>query len=156
MMRRAVLIGIVGLLGIGVAAAQEATKAAAGGKDSGGVAKTLMDMENQWAKAAKVNDADAVAALLAPDVVILDSDGSVHSKAEVVARVKNAKWVTNDISDMKVTVHGDSAIVAGSWTGNGTDGAGKKVDGKERWADTWVKMPDGKWRCVASASAPVK
>ena len=155
MMRRAVLIGIIGLLGVGVAAAQEATKAA-GGKETGGVAKTLMDMENQWVKAAKANEVDAVAALLAPDVVILDSDGSVHSKAEYVARVKNAKWVTNEINDLKVVVHGDSAIVSGSWTGNGDDGTGKKVDAKERWADTWVKMPDGKWRCVASASAPIK
>jgi hypothetical protein len=23
-------------------------------------------------------------------------------------------------------------------------------------ADTWVKMPDGKWQCVASQDSPVK
>ena len=57
---------------------------------------------------------------------------------------------------MKVTVHGDSAIVTGSWTGKGTDGAGRTVDAKERWMDTWVKMADGKWQCVGTASAPMK
>ena len=57
---------------------------------------------------------------------------------------------------MKVTVHGDSAIVTGTWTGKGTDGTGKAVDTKERWADTWIKMPNGKWQCVASASATMK
>ena len=57
---------------------------------------------------------------------------------------------------MKVQVHGDSAVVTGVWTGKGTDGTGKAFDGKERFADTWVKMPDGKWQCVASASAPMK
>ena len=46
-------------------------------------------------------------------------------------------------------------MVTGSWTGKGTDGAGKAIDAKERWADTWVKTGNGKWQCIASASAPV-
>jgi ketosteroid isomerase-like protein len=53
-------------------------------------------------------------------------------------------------------VHGDSAIVTGAWTGNGTDGAGNPVNAKKRWAEAWVKMTNGKWLCVASASAPIK
>jgi ketosteroid isomerase-like protein len=57
---------------------------------------------------------------------------------------------------MKVMVHGDAAVVTGSWTGKGTDADGKAIDAKERWADTWVKMRNGKWQCVASASAPMK
>ena len=74
----------------------------------------------------------------------------------MIARTKKAKWTTNEIADVKVTVHGDSAVVTGSWTGNGTDGTGKPVNAKERWTDTWVKTTGGKWQCVASASAPVK
>ena len=27
---------------------------------------------------------------------------------------------------------------------------------QKRWADTWVKAANGKWQCVASASAPMK
>ena len=73
-----------------------------------------------------------------------------------MARTKKAKWVTNELSDMKVAVHGDSAVVTGSWTGNGTDGAGKAIDTKERWVDTWVKTASGKWQCVASAAATIK
>ena len=54
---------------------------------------------------------------------------------------------------MKVVMHGNNTgIVTGVWTGTGTDGAGNAVDGRERWADTWVKR-DGKWLCVASAAA---
>ncbi|MGH9175781.1 MAG: YybH family protein [Vicinamibacterales bacterium] len=52
---------------------------------------------------------------------------------------------------MKVQLHGDSAVVTGIWTGKGTDGTGKAFDQRERFADTWVKMPDGKWQCVVSA-----
>jgi ketosteroid isomerase-like protein len=70
--------------------------------------------------------------------------------------MKGGKWTTNEVSDMKVMVHGDSAIVTGTWTGNGTTGEGRTINGKERFADTFVKMPNGKWQCVASASAPMK
>jgi len=125
-------------------------------KSGGAVAAALIKMENQWAQASKTGNADALAPLLAEDFIALDSDGTLRSKAEVLARVKKGKWTVNEIADMKVTVHGDSAIVTGSWTGKGTDGAGKAVDAKERWADTWVKAANGNWQCVASASAPMK
>jgi ketosteroid isomerase-like protein len=153
-MKRFVAAAAIVLLPVGVAAARQAPKAAAG-KAASPVVQALTDMENQWTKAAKAADGDAVGALLADDFVALDSDGTMHTKADVVARTKKAKWVTNEIGDLKVVVHGDSAIVTGSWTGKGTDGTGKTVDAKERWADTWVKM-SGKWLCVASASAPSK
>ena len=52
------------------------------------------------------------------------------AKADVVARTKN-QWVTNEIGDLKVVVHGDSAIVTGSWTGKGTDATEGRC--KERW-----------------------
>jgi ketosteroid isomerase-like protein len=127
-----------------------------GAKTGATVASSLMQMENEWTKASKAGNADAVAAMLSEDFIALDSDGSMHGKADVLARIKKAKWVTNEIGDLKVAVHGDSAVVTGSWTGKGTDGAGKAVDAKERWVDTWTKASSGKWQCVASASAPVK
>jgi ketosteroid isomerase-like protein len=154
-MRRILLIGVLGLLSGGMAVAQEPSKGAAA-KGGGSVVQALTDMENAWAKASKASDGDTIAPMLATDFVALDSDGTMHTKADVVARVKKGKWTTNEIGDLKVHVHGNSAIVTGSWTGNGTDGSGKAVNAKERWADTWVKMPDGKWQCVASASAPIK
>jgi ketosteroid isomerase-like protein len=153
-MRRFLVTGVIALLTVGVAVAQEGAKA--GGVKAGGVAQALTDMENQWAKASKAGDGDSIGAMLAQDFVMLDSDGSLHGKADVVARTKKAKWVTNEIGEMKVVVHGDSAIVTGTWTGKGTDGAGKAVDAKERWADTWIKTANGKWQCVASAAAPMK
>jgi ketosteroid isomerase-like protein len=154
-MKRFLAVGVVLLLSVGVVAQQKAAKD--GGTTAGGaVAKALMDLEHQWVKASKAADGDALAPILAADFVSLDSDGSLHTKAEYIARTKKSKWATNEIGDMKVTVHGDTAIVTGSWTGKGTDGTGKAVDAKERWADTWIKMPDGKWQCVASASAPIK
>ncbi len=147
-MKRFIVTCVMALLFVGVASAQAPATSA--------VAKTLMDMEYQWAKASKASDGDALAPMLAATFVMLDTDGSMHDKADVVARTKKGKWTTNELGDMKVVVHGDSAIVTGTWTGKGTDGAGKAVDAKERWVDTWVKTADGKWQCVASAAAPIK
>ncbi len=147
--------GVIVLLTLGSALAQEPAKAGSG-KAAGTVTQALIDMENQWAKASKAGNADALAPMLADDFVTLDSDGSMRSKADTLARVKKAKWTTNEIGDLKVIVHGDTAVVTGSWTGKGTDGAGKAIDTKERWVDTWVKTGSGKWQCIASASAPVK
>ena len=154
-MKQFLATGVIVLVTLGGALAQEGAKAG-GGKAAGTVAQSLMDMENQWAKASKAGDADALAPMLAEDFVALDSDGSMRTKSEVLARTKKAKWTTNEIGDLKVKVHGDAAVVTGSWTGKGTDAEGKAIDAKERWADTWVKMSNGKWQCVASASAPMK
>ena len=38
----------------------------------------------------------------------------------------------------------------------GTTGSGRAGDGHEQWVDTWMKMPSGKWQCIASGSAPAK
>jgi len=151
-MKSLLAAGAVVLLSAGITMAGQT----AAGKSGGSVSQTLMQMENQWAQASKTGNADALAPLLSENFVALDSDGTLRSKAEVLARVKKGKWTVNEIADMKVTVHGDSAIVTGSWTGKGTDGAGKAVDAKERWVDTWTKAANGPWQCIASASAPMK
>ena len=147
-MRRFFIAAALVLLPLGVIASQEGA--------AGNVAQTLIGIENDWAKASKAGDGDALAPILANDFVQVDSDGSLRGKSEVIARMKGGKWTTNEVSDMKVMVHGDSAIVTGTWTGNGTTGEGRAINGKERFADTFVKMPNGKWQCVASASAPIK
>jgi ketosteroid isomerase-like protein len=87
---------------------------------------------------------------------MLQVDGTLDNKTQYIASTNKAKWQTSAVSDMKVQVFGDTAVVTGIWTGKGTDGSGKPYDGTERFADTWIKMPDGKWQCVSSASASMK
>jgi uncharacterized protein (TIGR02246 family) len=125
-------------------------------KMGGGTEKAVAALEQQWIDAAKTNNADALAPLLADKFVNTDSDGKVTGKAETLASVKAAKWETNQISDVKVTVFKDTAIATGDWTGKGTDSKGKSVDTRERWTDTWMKMSNGKWQCVASHSSTIK
>jgi ketosteroid isomerase-like protein len=55
-----------------------------------------------------------------------------------------------------VTVFGDTGIATGLRVGKGTDEKGKPFDVRVRWTDTWIKMPNGKWQCVATQSTRVK
>jgi len=153
-MKKIVVVFVLLVMAFTVVGAQAKAKASI--KGSADVVQSITDLENQWAKESKAGNADAIGALLSEDVVIVDSDGTTYGKSEVVERVRKAKWQTNELSDVKVTAHGDSAIATGTWTGKGTDSTGKAVDTKERWADTWSKTSDGKWLCVASASATMK
>jgi ketosteroid isomerase-like protein len=153
-MKQLLATGVIVVLSLGGLIAKQA--ATAGAKSPDNVSQALIDLEQQWNKASKAGDADALAAFLADDLVYLDSDGTMRTKSEVLARTKKAKWTVMELSDMKVTTHGNTAVVTGSWTGKGTDGAGKAVDAKERWADTWVKQSNGKWQCVSTAAAAIK
>ena len=94
--------------------------------------------------------------MLADKFTTTGSDGKVNNKAESLATAKATKYTSVDYDDMKVTVFGDTAIATGGFKGKGTDAAGKRLDVTERFTDTWVKMPDGQWQCVASHVSPVK
>jgi len=118
------------------------------------IAETITQMETQWASAAKANDPAKIAPLLADVFISMDADGAMHSKSETLSRIKGDKWQVNEISDVKVLVHGNMAIATGAWQGKGTLANGKTIDAHDRWLDTWIR--NGKWECIASASAPAK
>ncbi len=114
------------------------------------VEKAITELENQWAAAQRDGKADVVAPMLAETFVNTDTDGRTSGKATLLSNLKGGKWEHNAISDVKVTVYGNTAIATGAWAGKGIDGDGTRVDRSERWTDTWVKMPTGQWQCVAS------
>ncbi len=123
---------------------------------NGGTEKAVTALEQQWLQSQKANNPDLVAPLLAEKFVETSSDGKVTSKAESLANAKATKYDSVDYEDLKVTVFGDTAIATGLFTAKGTDRSGKPLDMRERFTDTWVKMPNGKWQCVASHGSPAK
>ncbi|MFZ0198859.1 MAG: nuclear transport factor 2 family protein [Candidatus Sulfotelmatobacter sp.] len=121
-----------------------------------GTEKAVAALEQQWLQAQKTNNPELLAPLLADKVVITDNDGKVSGKTETLAAYKKMKFDSAEYSDVKVTVFGSTAIATGNFKGKGTSAEGKPFDDNERWTDTWVKMPSGKWQCVASQTSAIK
>ena len=100
------------------------------------VAQTLMGLERQWEQAHKTGDGKALEALLAPDFVTINENGAVQTRAEYVATIAKAKLESSSTTDLRVQVHGNTAVVMGLAQGEGVDGAGKPIDFRIRFADT--------------------
>ena len=139
----------IGLLSLGSAAWSQA-------QQTGGTEKAVAALEQQWLQSQKTNNPDLAAPLLADKLVITGSDGKVRNKTESLANAKATKYVSAEYEDMKVTVFGDTAIATIVFNAKGTDASGKPFDLHERWTDTWVKMPSGKWQCVATHGSTIK
>ena len=148
-MKRTSMWCLIGLLSFGNVAWSQA-------QTTGGTEKAVAALEQQWLQSQKTNNPDLVAPLLADKFINTGSDGKVTDKAQALADAKATKYDSAEYGDLKVTVFGDTAIATGLFTAKGTDPSGKPLDTRERFTDTWVKMPNGKWQCVASHGSPVK
>ena len=141
---------VLGLLSLATMAAVQAQQAA------GGTEKAIVALENQWLKSQKTNNPDLAAPLFADKFVSTGNDGKVMNKAESLADAKATKLTFVEYENVQVTVFGDTAIAVGGAREKGTDSAGKPLDIHDRFTDTWVKMPDGKWQCVATQASSIK
>jgi ketosteroid isomerase-like protein len=148
-MKKAWIVCLLGVFLLGIAAQSQA-------QSTGGTEKTVAALEDQWLQSQKTNNPDLVAPLLADKFVDTQSDGKVMNKAETLATAKATKYVSAEYEDVKVTVFGDTAIATGGFKAKGTDASGKPMDLHERWTDTWIKMPSGKWQCVATHGSIIK
>jgi len=123
---------------------------------SGGTEQAVAALEQKWLESQQTNNPDLVAPLLADKIVDTSSDGKVVDKARALAMAKSMKYTSAEYYDVKVTAFGSTAIATGGFKGKGTDASGKPFDSDERWTDTWMKMPNGKWQCIATQATPVK
>ena len=141
---------LLGLLSLGSAAVSQAQQT------GGATEKAVMSLEDQWLKSQQANNPDLVAPLLADKFISTGNDGKVTNKTQSLADAKASKIVSAENENVQVTVFGDTAIATGLWVGKGTDEKGKPFDVRDRWTDTWLKMPNGKWQCIATQSTTVK
>lgn len=141
------LLGLLSLVSFASVQAQQAT---------GVTEKAIAALENQWLKSQQTNNPDLTAPLLADKYVFTNEDGKVMNKAQSLADAKATKYTFAAYDNVQVTVFGDAAIAIGGGKFKGTDSSGKAMDAHVRFTDTWVKMPDGKWQCVATHDSIIK
>jgi ketosteroid isomerase-like protein len=110
----------------------------------------IIALENLWNQIQINHDAEAMGKMLDGDFVLTDYDGTVYSKGQFLASIRdNSIQLTVEVSaDMKLHRHGDTVIVIGATHEKGTE-KGKPFSHVGRFTDTWIKK-DGQWLCIAS------
>ena len=120
-------------------------------------AATVRALEMKWTESYKQRSIDIISSLLAEDFVITIEDGNVYSKAGYISHSADASTRVQvaELSELKVRMHGDTAIVTGAYHEKG-ESNGKAYEYHDRLTDVWMKV-GGKWQVVASHySVPTK
>jgi ketosteroid isomerase-like protein len=115
-----------------------------------GPSGALMALEQKWVAALERSDIKTLSAIWARTYVDTDETGHRSAKAEVFSVLKSGalKLRKLQLSDMKVYVYGDAAIVTGTSVQDG-DFPGQPLAGKIVFTDTFVRHGD-QWLAVAS------
>ncbi len=149
-MNRRIIYSLIGLVSLGAAGALQAQVSNADAE------KAVAAQERQWLQSQKTNNPELLAPLLAEKFVSTGTDGKVTNKAQTLADSKTTHWTSVEYENLEVAAYGDAAVATGVYIAKGTDSKGKPMDEHERFTDTWVKMPGGKWQCVASHGSTIK
>jgi ketosteroid isomerase-like protein len=83
------------------------------------------------------------------DYTLVNINGQVSDKSQMLNAFKSgqSKLTKDDVSDLKVRMYGDVAVVTGKVTVSGMMG-GKDVSGDARFTRVYVKQ-GGQWKSVA-------
>ncbi len=116
----------------------------------------VLALETAWNHAEQSKDVAALDQLLAPELVYIDYDGSIMTKAEFLAAAKSEGLSPEQIVNEKQTaiVFGDCAVVTGIYREKGMS-KGRPYIRRGRFTDTWVKNGET-WQCVASQSTLIQ
>lgn len=137
------------LLAMAVVAAAQ-TQGNDAGQASDATAQALIDAENHWVDALVKADVTALDAIFADTYVDTDEHSHRGNKEDVLSILKSGdlKLTSIKLSDMKVNVYGDAAVVIGSAMQAGHF-LGAPIATRIIFTDTFAKQK-GKWRAVAS------
>jgi ketosteroid isomerase-like protein len=137
------------LLALAVVAVAQTQKNDAG-QASDATTQALIDAENHWVDALVKADVTALDAVFADTYVDTDEHSHRGNKEDVLSILKSGdlKLTSIKLSDMKVNVYGDAAVVIGSAMQAGSF-LGGPIATKIIFTDTFAKQ-NGKWRAVAS------
>lgn len=102
------------------------------------ISQTLRSLEHAWLDAEKNHDAAPFEKLVTDDWIAISPDGKSQTKAERAAEIKAAHITSATLSNMKVRVFGDTAVVTGT-DDEVTMTDGKKSSDHSVWTDVFVK-----------------
>jgi uncharacterized protein DUF4440 len=121
-------------------------------------AEDFAALEVRWAQALELQDAATLEKLLAPEFLITGVGSTVADpvgdRAEWLANVGRFPWPHHDVSDVRVALAGDTAVVKCIWSGRYPPQSLTEAGGFIRFlmTDVWVRR-DGEWRVLGRHSS---
>jgi ketosteroid isomerase-like protein len=111
--------------------------------------KEIETLEMQWRQAEISNDVGQMDHLLADDYIGISANGTVETKAQELAQRKAGTVKINqlELTDLKVRVYGDTAVVTSRAELQGTNGQ-SNIGGNYRYTRVYNRRL-GQWRIVS-------
>lgn len=133
-----------GILALAVIAVSAGGSAAA--TDAAPDRAQIVALEHHWLDAIRTRDRDALEAILAADFVDINANGRMRDRDEAIAHASAPPDTTQAITQLKVRVHGDTAIATGINTVHSTT---KDWTVEVAFTDVFVRGNHG-WQAVSA------
>lgn len=114
-------------------------------------------LEQNWRDAILHRNASVMDALLADDYVAITSNGTLQSKEQTLANLRNGAlhFASIDFSDRKVRFYGQTALVTSRAEIKGTTADGE-ISGSYRYTRVYVKDEKGNWKIVSFEASRIR
>jgi ketosteroid isomerase-like protein len=113
------------------------------------VQEQIKKLEMERAAAVVKADVATLDKTTSDDYVLINMNGRMTGKSEMIAGFKSgqSKLTSEDLSDLKVRVYGNTAVITGKADVKGTLG-GTDATGQILFTRVWVKK-DGRWQSTS-------
>lgn len=114
-------------------------------------------LEDVWRTAILKGDANTLSGLLAEDYTAISSSGTLQTKEEALANIRNRRmhFTSMDLSERKVRFYGNTALVTSLAQVQGTTSDGE-VSGSYRYTRVYVRTPQGQWKIVSFEASRIR
>lgn len=116
----------------------------------------IQTLESQWKKAMVTNNVSDMEHLLADDYIAITANGTMETKAQALAvRRSAALHITQlEVSDTKIRIYGDTAVVTSRAEVTGTNGE-RDVSGHYRYTRVY-NLRNGQWKIVSFEASRIR
>lgn len=110
----------------------------------------VQGLEVKLMEAYKQRQIQTFASLLDDNLVITFEDGNTYGKTGYTSYAASTSIRVDvvEMSDLKIRMHGDTAVLTGSYHERG-ESKSQPYEYRDRFTDVWKKK-DGKWKLIAS------
>ncbi|MGO9436673.1 MAG: nuclear transport factor 2 family protein [Terracidiphilus sp.] len=114
-------------------------------------------LEDHWRDAILSRNVAAMDSLLASDYMAITANGTLQSKDETLANLRNGTFQIKslEISDRKVRFYGATALVTSRAEVSGTTPDGE-LNGSYRYTRVYVRDANGVWRIVSFEASRIR